>query len=838
MKKNYSLFIAMLMLPIAMMGQNCSLTNFSLEETSCSAGGFFSVTIDFDFSEVSDSFVLQGNSLNYGTYAYANLPVTIPNLAGDCQTEYEFVAIDQNDEDCLISWDYGVECCDEACTIEINEVEVGDCDDGLISLSFNLEHRNTSSTSFDVFSRNDFVGSYNYDDLPIRIQDFPSSGGATERLVVCNNDSETCCDTYIFETSCSCIIKDVTAAVIDCNEEDSTFYVFLDLDFNMTSDSFFLGGNNNRYGNFAYSDLPITVGPLPFDEDLEYEFLAVDRLSAFCFDFVDVGVVNGCNACTIFDVKAEPRLCDNDEILVDIEFKTEGEVSDSFSIRGNGMDYGKFPHGEMFYTVGPVPGDCETIYEFIIIDNENPDCRNFTELDEILCCGSTAECNISNPSIDVGDCNQQGEFFVEISFDQQPGVTGEFTIAGNGENYGTFSYGADEYRIGPLSGNCETIYEFILTDARDPLCEEVIELTEEVCCAATCAITNLFIFTNQCNDDNLFTVDISFETSGAVSDSFEVRGNGTFYGTFPYGETNYEIGPLNGDCETIYEFVIVDQNNSDCSVSGMLDEPNCCRENCLITKLEAELICPGDGTITVDIEKDGIPANRELQLLINEEPISGLFIADFPYALPTEGLTFPVEIELREVANQSCRLSVIVEENCDDSCNISGITVSFVECDDQDRLVLTIDATHNREDFNSFKLEINEEEFGFFTYDQLPLVVPEITNPDADFPVTISDATEEGCSISTQVNAIVCQSSIQDVRGLGITAYAQGNNIIVTNNQDEPAEIIISDISGRRIFSGNVYTQLLLEDNLQNGLYILTAKVGNRMASQKIIITQ
>ena len=39
------------------------------------------------------SFAIVGNGINYGTFAYFNLPVTLIGLDADCETEYEFVII-------------------------------------------------------------------------------------------------------------------------------------------------------------------------------------------------------------------------------------------------------------------------------------------------------------------------------------------------------------------------------------------------------------------------------------------------------------------------------------------------------------------------------------------------------------------------------------------------------------------------------------------------------------------------------------------------------------------------------------------------------------------------
>ena len=90
--------------------------------------------------------------------------------------------------------------------------------------------------------------------------------------------------------------------------------------------------------------------------------------------------------CTIFNVYAEASDCDSmGMVMIDIEFDVENQQSMGFNISGNGENYGSFDYGQMYYTVGPILADGETIYEFVIIDNDDNSCSDFTTLGPIEC---------------------------------------------------------------------------------------------------------------------------------------------------------------------------------------------------------------------------------------------------------------------------------------------------------------------------------------------------------------------------------------------------------------------------------------------------------------------
>ena len=160
---------------------------------------------------------------------------------------------------------------------------------------------------------------------------------------------------------------------------------------------------------------------------LNYEFDS-DNLSLFAFNDTiilaittfDSSIWEECEEdttwCEIYNVIAEAGDCDSlGMVMVDIEFNIENQQSMGFYITGNGEDYGSFEYGQTFYSVGPIEADGETIYEFQITDNDDPNCKDFTTIGPISCDESTFIVNLNHkPSELIFIKNLLGETVKDI----------------------------------------------------------------------------------------------------------------------------------------------------------------------------------------------------------------------------------------------------------------------------------------------------------------------------------------------------------------------------------------------------------------------------------------
>jgi len=80
-----------------------------------------------------------------------------------------------------------------------------------------------------------------------------------------------------------------------------------------------------------------------------------------------------------------------------------------------------------------------------------------------------------------------------------------------------------------------------------------------------CTISNVYAEAGECDSLGYFMVDIEFDVTSPMAYTFTIQGNATNYGSYEYGQTFYQIGPFLADGITDYEFVITDNEDSECS---------------------------------------------------------------------------------------------------------------------------------------------------------------------------------------------------------------------------------------------------------------------------------
>lgn len=117
-------------------------------------------------------------------------------------------------------------------------------------------------------------------------------------------------------------------------------------------------------------------------------------------------------------------------------------------------------------------------------------------------------------------------FFVSLSF-QHAGTSNQYTVNGNGTNYGVFTYAQNPLILGPFNGNPNnpTALEFKVQDLVFPDCNDVADIVFPVCGNnGLCDLSNLNVQTGQCDPFGLtYELWVNFEVSGAnLNSTFDV----------------------------------------------------------------------------------------------------------------------------------------------------------------------------------------------------------------------------------------------------------------------------------------------------------------------------
>jgi len=239
----------------------CIIDGVTAEITACE-GDVFDVSINFDFDNTSDQFTIAGNGNNYGTFNYSELPIVLNTLQADCQTEYEFVVTDVNNNDCSDFVVLGTVCCEGVCDIvSIESTDELICVEGFIIADWFILGENISEVGFDIYINNDFYLFVEYNETNIYDFDIENPGTEFFTFKACDNDNPDCCYTLELMNPCFednvCTIGEIFVDITDCVENE--FGIIINFEYANTSDQFTVAGNGVSYGTFSYSDLPITI---------------------------------------------------------------------------------------------------------------------------------------------------------------------------------------------------------------------------------------------------------------------------------------------------------------------------------------------------------------------------------------------------------------------------------------------------------------------------------------------------------------------------------------------------------------------------------------------------
>jgi hypothetical protein len=251
--------------------------------------------------------------------------------------------------------------------------------------------------------------------------------------------------------------------------------------------------------------------------------------------------------------------------------------------------------------------------------------------------------------------------------------------------------------------------------------------------AQNCQIFDLTATVVQVNPLNCqFFVSLDFQNSGTTN-QYTVQGNGTIYGTFPYGQLPLILGPFNANpnAPTVLEFNVVDAVFQDCHDVTEIVVPPCVNPpNCNISNLE---VLPG----LCD------PSGQTYSLLVNFEVqltngnsfdvwANGVIIGTFPIAgLPLLIPAFPasgnpidvIKVCINDQPNCCETLEFDAPDCVNLPCGIVDLNVATGACTGDSTYKATIDFGLIAPIVaDSFALWSNGIFIGQFGINQLPLV--------------------------------------------------------------------------------------------------------------------
>lgn len=610
----------------------CAIGHLRISEPQCTdASGEFFFKLDFEHKNNTDGFKLYLNGELYEQYPYQELPVTVGPLPADGSTDWHILVEDQSGlckEDTKLE---AVTCNPKTC--KIGELKLSDAictDDGQFYFEMNFEHENTGD-KFQLLLNQEVYESYSYADLPIKVGPLPANTDFDWHILVrdlSNTNSSPCAsDAKLAAANCpggECKIGELLLTETYCTDDGQEFYTQLNFKHEGTSDEFKLYLNDELYGAFAYTELPLKLGPFNALIDIDWKLLVKD-VTGDCAEDIHFSAPDNCGGggsdCNLSNLKVERYPCIGGQFLVDLFFDIKDPGAEGYYVFTNGQISGPFSYNQPYITLGPFLGDGSTVYDFLVIDIADPSCYDYYELGPVDC---SNPCSISDVKAETKDCGADGGFMVDVSFTYDKVGASGFTIVANDEVFGPFEYGEKVYSIGPLKGDGHTSYEIAVVDQDDPDCRDFTSIDPIDC--LPCSIGELE-YTVQClQNSQLFVLHLDFAYENPESERFMLALGDQVIGSFLYADL-----PLAKELELPEsgELIVAvwDSEDQSCAQKAAFDIP-CCYLSEPVVEVYP---CENNGELWVDIDLKYYNTSPTFQLVYG--PAGGnLEVKEYAYS--------------------------------------------------------------------------------------------------------------------------------------------------------------------------------------------------------------
>ncbi len=282
------------------LSEKCEIGELKIDIGNCTGDNTYNLFLNFEYANPgNDYFEVYGrDNQRIGTYKFSNLPISLENFETS-GNEYDFIKVCVNDHpDCCMAIEFKApDCLSEKCEIGELNIDIGNCTgDNTYNLFLNFEYANPGNDFFEVFVReNQRIGTYRFSDLPVKIENFESSGNDYDFIKVWVNDHPDCCSVVEFKApECAnqnCELTELTVSVGDC-VNDSTYQLTINFDYTNPNNDYFevFLRNDKRLGYYKLTDLPLTIS----------EF----RKSGKEYDFIKVCINDHPDCCKVLEFKS------------------------------------------------------------------------------------------------------------------------------------------------------------------------------------------------------------------------------------------------------------------------------------------------------------------------------------------------------------------------------------------------------------------------------------------------------------------------------------------------------------------------------------------------------
>ena len=747
----------------ALLCEGCLIYDLVVETTPCDSNGQFFVDIDFLFQNTGPMFQVGGNGNIYGQFSYDELPITLGPFDGDTVTFYEFVVLDLENAFCLEGFELGLVDCITPCEIGPLTVDPLECSGtGTYDLFLDFETTNTGGLGFDVFAGDDFVGFYLYGDLPVTVEDFPSSGNANDVITVCDNDNTDCCSTLEFPSlTCvdTCDIFDLVVDVDECTSE-VTFGAFINFEhMGFASNSVDVFANEVFIGFFNIDSLPIYVAELPATGGgINVTVCANDQPDCCATVEIQSPECDTMLECSIFDIVVDPVECGGDDtFFAFINFEHEGLTSSFVNISTDGIDLGEYHVDSLPVLVDGIPGDGSNTV-ITICDNDNPECCGIVEFETLDC--DTVECAIFDIVIDGQECGNDGTFSMFVNFEHEGLTSSTVNISAAGIDLGNYLVDSLPVLVDGIPGDGSNTV-LTICDNDNPDCCGFLEFETPNCDTSDCSIFDIVLDPIECAPNGTFFASINFEHSGLTSSFVNMSVGGENLGIYHVDSLPVLVDGIPGTGANAV-LTICDNDNPECC--GILefetlacDTMPCTISDLAVTVLDCDTV--GSFGILVSFEHEGL-TNEFVEVWSGDEFL-GFFAYD-PLPIFISGVPATGEVENLTVCendNDGCCATIEYQTPLCDTvniCEIFEVVVDPQDCDSNGTFSALVTFEHVGLTNDFVEMWTGNIYLGLFAVDSMPILVDGIPGDGQNAPLTICQNDNADCCTTVEFETLDC----------------------------------------------------------------------------------
>ncbi len=837
--------------------EQCSFYNIRHEILECDED-IAVISLDFDHINTQNEYfdLYDGNNNLLGYFKYDALPIRFEYKRDD--TEIGTLIIQDNDHpDCKAYYSFVLGCINpDECAIYDLRYDPSDCiPGGSPVILLNFRYQNTSD-SFYLRGNGREYGLYAYADLPIELGPFENACDGPLEFVIKDQKNEDCFGVLDHVWACCgepCI--DPLFEIVNLECQNTSIGVKLELIFPNLNDSISIYVDDQPIYQYRY-DFPYVYFEIPNTSSSIERTLTVcvnNFFSDVCCYSQSFSVEECFDQCFIGNIKYQVIECgetNDSPPYILLGFDQRNTASDSFTVRGNGRDYGVFAYKDLPVVLGPFDNACDKRLEFIIKDSKDLDCKGVIE-GVIACCpGPCVE-----PAFEIihQECSFQ-EVFLKLELIDRP-VNDGISVMWNGQVFDGFRFDYPYvYVYLPNVGDSisQTISVCTKNITTDLCCYTLPFSVDECVPVSDCELGALKVTPYNCNDAEIPYVLLDFDYGGVGEEGFTVKGNGHNYGAYKYEELPVRI-PIEINCDQFYEFVVIDNQKSDCS-NYIEYGPICCNNECSFYPDDLRVRCLNDSLLEVAFylfeATDPIKTYKIWvnDVLIAETQVNNEFMEyALPYNVPN------LEMYVLKICDENCCVTRILEpENCHNEgepvdCVINEIESWDVSCGDEG-IGLTLNFNHAGTGNLGFDVYSLTGHIGFYKYSELPVRVeniPRIPNSGVN-GILICDNDSDCCSLHL-FEQVQCSATISDSEDLiqknTDHRYIKQNPVSSELILDSPVgnnQYTIMGINGSFISNHkeNSKSTVLDISSLKSGLYLVHISNDLGTKIEKLVVTK